>query len=371
MLQAVNFVSDKFSEEAIDVLLRIERANGREALTSSYWKLLRLGQVCSKEAEAVGTPKQVSVFICFVLKAISFQLKFELVVPKAVTVEWLDKSRDGSPGAVLVALAKAQFVDYVRGLVADLATVDPKLVVLKEMSGVLDKFADYETYEKSFPTAATTGGADGSALAATQGDQQGDRDAGDDPVTKAISGLSKAPAAMLQFLFDVFAGTYDSCLKDLIGKRKSIAALSFVDATDDFGQALREATRLLAMHKQVIGIDSNAPPCAAPRTLKRYNSLADGDEDRHNELRKEREDAWKQAQASRKKFVIFGMCRYTRHQDIQTFYEKQASVYTHNGKVGESHRLFVLSADLFTETQEQPWAMTPTWSETAAKATAV
>ncbi len=365
MMQAVNFMTEKYSQEACKVLVGIERVHGRDALTSSYWKLLRLGQICSKEAEASKASKPTQALITFVLQAIGFQLKYEMVSPKALTVEWLDKARDGAAGAVLLALSKNQLIEHVCGLIKDLEAVDPKLAVVQEMHAVLDKFTDYEVYERLFKKPDE-------ALAATQGAEPNAAATADDddPVRKASVGLSKAPAAMLTFLFDVFGGEYDSNLKDMIGKKKSVVALCFAEAPDDeFGQALREATRLLAMHKQVIGIESSsAPPNAASRTLHRYNSEAEGDEDRRNELRKEREDAWKQAQASRKKFVTFGFCRYAKPADIQTFFEKQTSVYNYSGKVGEAHRLFVLSADLFTECQEQPWAATPTWSETASKA---
>ena len=60
---------------------------------------------------------------------------------------------------------------------------------------------------------------------------------------------------------------------------------------------LQEIVQMLNVHKNVVGAASGGPPCASAKTLQRYNSDADGDCNREAEIKRERADAWRQAQA--------------------------------------------------------------------------
>jgi hypothetical protein len=50
---------------------------------------------------------------------------------------------------------------------------------------------------------------------------------------------------------------------------------------------------------------------------------------------------------------------------MQTLFEKSTSFYQFSGKVSESHRVFLFSADLWSEAQATPWAAVPAWDENA------
>ena len=66
------------------------------------------------------------------------------------------------------------------------------------------------------------------------------------------------------------------------------------------------------------------------------------------EKKKERQEAWRQAQTARKKFVYIGTSLTATKQQVQSFFEK-TPCFGFKGKAGESHRVFLFSADLIDE----------------------
>ncbi len=101
--------------------------------------------------------------------------------------------------------------------------------------------------------------------------------------------------------------------------------------------------------------------------MRRYASEEAADDARAEEIKKERAEAWKQAQASRRRLVTIGPCRYNSKAQLDRHFE-QYPMYKFAGKASESHRVFIFSADLFAEVQHQPWSCPPEWHTSAQPA---
>jgi hypothetical protein len=68
----------------------------------------------------------------------------------------------------------------------------------------------------------------------------------------------------------------------------------------------------------------------------------------------------------RRKYVNIVNCRaFHTKALLQTMFEKSLSFYQFHGKVSESHRVFLFSADLWSEVKTSPWSAVPAWDEGA------
>ena len=54
------------------------------------------------------------------MRYVSWALEHEEVSPKDVTLEWLEKKRDSTPGVVTLVLLKALLVSHIRDMAAEL-----------------------------------------------------------------------------------------------------------------------------------------------------------------------------------------------------------------------------------------------------------
>jgi hypothetical protein len=77
--------------------------------------------------------------------------------------------------------------------------------------------------------------------------------------------------------------------------------------------------------------------------------------------------AWKQASNLRRKYVNIVNSRASRASKVsmQAMFEKSTSFYQFHGKVSESHRVFLFSADMWAEAKTTPWSAVPTWEDDA------
>jgi hypothetical protein len=119
--------------------------------------------------------------------------------------------------------------------------------------------------------------------------------------------------------------------------------------------ALREIHRMMSLRRTVVDTNPEASPGErSSRALDREHSDSVMDP-QSEEVRRERDEAWKQAKESRRKFVHLGHCRWTTKTDVQDYFEK-TPLFSFQGKPGEQHRVFVFSAELCQEALETPWS---------------
>ena len=74
MFSAIQMFGTRFNSESVELLRRIERLAGKECLTKHYAKLMRLGQLCSKESER-SPSSSAEHLVEHVLSAIYFHVK--------------------------------------------------------------------------------------------------------------------------------------------------------------------------------------------------------------------------------------------------------------------------------------------------------
>ena len=76
-------------------------------------------------------------------------------------------------------------------------------------------------------------------------------------------------------------------------------------------------------------------------------------------MRQEREQTWTNAQALRRKYAtVSHASARSKSADLQTWFERQRNAYQFVGKAGESHRVFVFSADTAEIEGPEPWRST-------------
>ena len=352
MMSGILLFEDKIDQRSLAVLRDIEITAGRDALTGGYSKLQRLVNLCAKEADHAGEP--CNDLVLYVLQYMRFALKFEQIDARTITIEWMDKSKDGTPGMVTTVLARRAVILYVQALVEDLRRAGVAPSILSEMDQVLPFFMDPESYEAKFhsdPLGATQG--ESEEVDAEEGEkEEGQQDDALEDVKKQFQ--NKITHMALDFAFDVLAGSSDAGIKQAITGKASVRDVSWPQA--DGMVALRDLYRNLNLHQSVVHVGkAMGAPVASTRTLQRYGSDADPEEaDRQAQMLKERQDIWRQAQAQRKKFVTVGHCKCATKSQAQSFYEK-TSAFQFAGRPGEAHRVFLFSAEMFTESRTSPW----------------
>jgi hypothetical protein len=347
----------------MQVLRKIENKCGSDVLTNGYAKLTRLSGICT--ANATGMNEESEHLVQYVLESLWWSLKFEFVAPKDVTQKYLDKARDGTMGADHLALARKHICNLISGWAEDLKRVPSAASLAAEVAEVIGHFCNYRRYEKAFadgtsgtgrqpPDAsreapAREAGESGEDMLVESAAPEQDRDPVD--VMKAKY-KNKASHSIIDFLYDLLSCTHDK----VIGEVVTTTAIKDAQWLEASGlESLREVCRLLNLHTTVISTSVEGPPGEATRTLKRYKSEAEGNPEHEEELRKERMEAWKQAQAARKKLVHVGFARVNGKPQMQQFFEK-TPLHQFVGKPGEAHRVFIFSSELFQEARNNPWS---------------
>ena len=350
-------------DNAHELVMTIERKYGKDVLGGKWGNLNRLLVVCTKELDAgakMWKGLTASDLVSHVMHYLIWGLQHDTIKPGDITMEFLDKDRHSNLGIIHRVLAKIQLIrqcdDMVRELPGETKTKT-------DLENLLTKFQGYNTYNTAFQTdsaasASTPGDADENPDASTLGEASDKTD----PFEDLRNGLCKTGIALLDVLFDFFACEYEKELGDLLKKHTgAIALLNFSDLEDEAGKAWRDVVRQLGIHKATVSIsEDGGPPSASHRSLKRVlteEGVADED-DREVEMKKERAEAWKNAQLNRKKLATVCHAPIKTAADIQKLFERQKAAFQFNGKAGESHRVFVFSCDTSGPEGSEPWKNT-------------
>lgn len=232
------------------------------------------------------------------------------------------------------------------------------------------------TFHKTFPNDA-------------DGTEEGEESALD----RFVKGKTKLATSLAHLMHAVFDGEYDEDLLALLSQEKIHQVLNSPEETldyDAFFAFLPSPTlflgfarqRALKQHcipryddlkkrpflKQLMDFchstESNATVVSAAdegtgasslRQLVRRISAGGDDEDGSAAARREaeRQQAWKQASASRKRHVQFVVWKDATQAQSQV--NGNAVLRNFKAEPGESHRLFILCADLLGEADAKPW----------------
>jgi len=264
-----------------------------EVLTAGYAKLLRIGNLCTKEAATLREP--VANTIQYFLEWLEWALLTETVKPKEVTVEYLD----GTGGAILQCLARRHVVVLTAEMVEDLRNTKTGAgIANSELTPVVQAFASYAAYKAHFPSSLIESDSGGDALAASRGGscvdtalvdtQQTPDDDETDPVAIFKKKFQNAISTrMVDFLYDVLQGSYDEFIDAALSKEPNYLEWRLLQI-DGF-KKFQEIYRLVQAHQGTVDIGQSAPPAPSTRTLQRYrsNDPEESEEKKNAKLSKE------------------------------------------------------------------------------------
>jgi hypothetical protein len=300
----VELVGDSCHER----LQRLEHKYGKDVLSGRWNTLNRLLQICSKEAESASqmwNGLTASDLVAHVIDYIMWALGHEELQVDKITQEWLDKGRDGTPGAVIRVLAKLQLANHCEALVAEL----PDGTKAKtDLPTIMEPYRSYTSYQTAFAGASTPG-------PAATADPPEEVEAKPDPFEQIRESLRKTGCSVLDFLYDVFAGDHDKDLNDLLKNHQGpVALLPWSDLEGKAGTAWRGVVRNLGVHKKIVSASMpGAVLVQSARSLKRVLTEEGGDDEaRKDEMRQERVDTWKNAQLARKKYGHVSRCNFSK-----------------------------------------------------------
>ena len=136
-----------------------------------------------------------------------------------------------------MVLCKALLVSHVSSIVAELSAESG---LRKEMVSVLAKFKNYACFDAAFNKTEAEGG----DVGAEDGEGPGD------PYDVFSKTLSKMPATMLSFLFDIFSGLYDSDLEHLCKSHSGpLGMIRWSELDGKAGKTWRDLSRQFGLHK--------------------------------------------------------------------------------------------------------------------------
>ena len=106
MLRTIQLMNAQITHDSEVLLRQIERVYGRDVLTGSPTKLMRVLHITQKASE--GNACQAENIVLFTISALLIGLQRGLLVPRCITADFLDKKRDGAPGWANCTIAKRQ-----------------------------------------------------------------------------------------------------------------------------------------------------------------------------------------------------------------------------------------------------------------------
>ena len=178
--------------------------------------------------------------------------------------------------------------------------------------------------------------------------------------------FNKATGSLLELLVELMRGRYladcRKLAKDNVKLAKAVSEVA-VQAVPADGEEDSSSCSSLgfvkAMFLVVQAFDTStksvslAAPLPTPSLVQCLNPSTSLEQDAAD-----RERAWKQIQAERRKFVTFSVVPRYAKDALNSAFRNSGKVWAHKGDLNTSHRLVIGSADLVAETSQEPW-LTP------------
>ena len=260
-----------------------------------------------------------------------------------ITLEWLQAQ-------VPVLLMRRNIVCTVRELVTDLRrTKAGSEMVEKVLDPVVAALESYKTFTAEFLIG------------------QGNEDPVDE-FKRRKNCESNVSNLLTDLLYDVLSGVYDAALTEARAAAQGWSAAAQPTMDNDVllkakgFEKYRELYRLVTVAQSNVDLHSSGVPESGARQLRRYASESEpGDEE---QAEAERKDAFEAIHKHRELFVEFLTAndRVMSTHKYQQLFEKSKAYTLDHGRCGETHRLFVFSAELFHEAGDAPWSAATEWA---------
>ena len=254
-----------------------------------------------------------------------------------------------TPGWVQMTMCKYPVARQVLTLVANVPNTSNTVQVSKE--SLMNALGSPRKYSDAFhrPSQELAEIVDADATPVADGLSFEPSDLDMEQLTAA---MPKCFAKFAEILKGLYAGQYDEEMTALAGEKSpkdttmDDAALSGV--SPKLQQALREALRLMSTHTNQFTACDGPQEVVSVRSLKRDASNPDDAE--VAAAGKERALLWERARDQRRKYVALSHLHAPTRTKIEAAVAKVPK-----GRDRSTHRLFVWSADLVTESNATPW----------------
>ena len=320
MFYACQSISSMMTPACVQTLNLLDSQFGKEVLNASHPKLYHISTVCagkSKGEDVEGAKNRVH----FVISQLLFGLQSKSIEETSqVTLEFL-KGTEDTKGFVELMLIKSKFCDH---LVQMITCLPPP--------GVSDKILALSQGDRYRVAVAQ-------AAAASETTMQDES-----MVAQLMEGHTLGNnEAMVNLFLSVLHGVYNS---DLQSHELECALQSILDDKEgdlgiEYDKALKAADSVPAGNKEAVPM----------RVLARMASDPTKDlEHRRTMAEVERQSVYEKAATVKKKLVT--LVQYNSKSispsGIKSIFEK-SSAFSWHGSLNESHRLFIISADLEIE----------------------
>ena len=349
MAIAVLAFRNHITERSMKLLAEIEGKHGRDVLNASYTKILRIVSNCSEGNKvtciAVGTLVEAT------LDAINYHLSQEdyNLKPADVSVGWLDGmskpkgKQDATTGFVVKAIGRCAFMQHFEMEVKEFQakTGNSAAAIVKDLKTLLEIGKTYSSFSK--------------VLVPPQGTQI------DDHLNqyKEKNMQTNLGKRAVELVNDILTGILDEKLAAHIQPDGQWTPRHVNDWRTLDSEVWNEIIKQMST-------DSNELHEAASE----HKSLSNASDDaqaqaEHAKKATEREIAWSKATELRRQFVHFDIPKAWKKKELNTVYESSKAHKWSEGRAGDSHRVFIFSADMVEEDTSidgKPWVQSSAWT---------
>lgn len=365
LLQAALQVHKVLTPEVMQALAQVQREFGRDIWSSGYNKLGRLLQIAAKTSGNWSKQIPLDSLAEFCVASSLTQLRREKCKATFFSSSCIDTQSDGSGGWVASTCVKYFLVMHLVDMAKKASEKEeatrkdatstahtPKTDIYK----ALLKVAHPLEYDRHVPrTTAQKESEDGEDAAdpAKELEEVGSGDlAEEDPLLQIAGSLTKSGKMVVELVRDLTECVYETPLRHLVQEKDPVAKLLDGAKGDKLAKAMRPAVAGLV--SGALQSEGGAPPVSI-RELVRRESNPDGAHDDAEAA--ERKSVWAQAQQKRKKTAQLALWSGKTPESLRQLVDKTL-FKTHEGKLNEAHRLFILSGDLLDDAKGS-WAKPP------------
>ena len=349
------------------VLVSVQMEFGRDVWSSGYNKIGRVMQIVSKATALWNNPDLSVEFVLeFVLQYSLGMLRRGTVQPKFFSSTAIENGEGG--GWTIATCVKAYLASYIMKIATTAA--EKEAAMLGRATGPTPKKDTKEAIEKVWLPLLFHKNCPPSQEDQCEG--VADLEEAEDSVTTEVlpehtdtvsedslaaitASLPKAGKQAVELLHDLFEAEHENQLKKTVSE--SDPAKCLLENTESKNELAKIFRSMVAgLCAGTVSIGSADPPVSI-RQLARQHSNPEEPKHETTVSEEERKETWASAQAVRKKRCQLILWTGKSPESLRTLLDKcQASAF--EGKINESHRLWVFSSDLALEAKGS-WQRTP------------
>ncbi len=325
------------SSVVMEKLEKLDREHGMDVLTGSYNKLKLFLSAVKSSADSAA----------WVLESMIVALERKEVAVDSFVLATYQKKRNGEPNFLSTALATRTTISHLISLAEGVETFDVDLAkLLKEK--VTAKLRSPALWHASCPCPVGGSGVPGGCDVPPCVD-----------FMETLSDTGPRGAVLLaEVMKKVYEGAYPDGIAALASSNSPETLLRDTEEKElgHLATDILEVMRSVRAAETVVGLGGGSgPPKATLRDLVRQACTGRDEE----AAAMERQDVWNRAVAQRKKLVTLALVRNPKsHASYQESVSGVPAFAEFKGKVGEAHRVFMLSAELLNQKGKQPWLHT-------------